>query len=152
MTSIFEVLPLEHGYAAVREAVMDVVAAAQRDGRYAIVRLREAGTIPNEKSVIVVFSPCTEAACFDALCAVRWLPENGALFPQFEGSLSLHYTEAGRTELVIHGEYIPPFSPIAGALDLMLGQRVASLTCRTLLAHIRDSVEERCSRYEKAPP
>lgn len=110
------------------------------------MRLRaEVGPATFSKNVLVTFGHANDGTQFNEVWSIHWIPENGGPFPEFNGLLALRYTSGGPAELEISGEYLPPLGAFGKGFDLVLGQRIASQTCRNLLAEIAGRIEQACA-------
>lgn len=145
MTAIFEVLVLGCGYVRARDALRSVIEALMNDGSWTTMALSaDVGPVTVKKNVQVRFARAQEATHFDELWRIDWKPENGGPYPDFNGSLSLCYSSGGAAELQLSGKYAPPLGTVGRGFDLVLGQRIASNSCRNLLKELGHRIEERC--------
>lgn len=145
MTSIFEVTPLRSAYAEARSALRDIAEAVMRDGGAWMTRLNvDLGAATVSQTVAVSFARSQELTHFDEVWAIGWAAENATLFPEFNGRLSVKYRKGALAQLEVYGEYTPP--PAAGKdFDLVVGHRLASKTCKTLLTELAGLIEVRLS-------
>ena len=137
MTSIFEVLVLDKQYAAARAALRGIIESMIAAGRQTMKLHTDVGPIKLHKNISVTFEHANEGTRFDEVWSIHWEPENGGPFPEFAGWLSV--------------QYAPPLGAFGKGFDLMLGQRIASRTCKNLLADIADLVQDRRKRLTKSP-
>lgn len=141
MTTVFEVLRLASDYASARAALRAHVERAMALQPYRMPLHLEVGRAALHKVVLVTFSRDANGTHFDEVWAIRWTPEHGGPFPDFRGYLSVQYASDGRAQLEIRGEYAPPLGALGRGFDLIAGQRIASLTCRNVLADFALRIE-----------
>jgi len=102
------------------------------------------------KNVIVTFAPATDPMHFDQPWALRWTPEGGGPYPDFEGELTVRADEDYITSILeLRGSYLPPGGILGAAFDRTLGAKIASATARSLLADLASRMEERHARDER---
>jgi hypothetical protein len=69
-----------------------------------------------------------------------WEPSGGGPFPTFSGSLKIHPLGM-QTEIVLSGEYQPPFGVVGEAFDAVIGKRIAEATANMLLEMLQQELE-----------
>ncbi|HTX03484.1 MAG TPA: hypothetical protein VMD07_07370 [Candidatus Acidoferrales bacterium] len=69
-----------------------------------------------------------------------WEPAGGGPFPTFTGSLRMHPLGL-HTEIVLSGEYKPPFGVVGEAFDAVIGKRIAEATAQALLDTLQQELE-----------
>ena len=80
------------------------------------------------------------------LLVLGWRAQS-RLFPDFRGGLSLRIASVDETRLTLEGTYDPPFGPLGGIFDLLLGRRLARSTMRDLLRRLGAAMEAREEEY-----
>lgn len=148
MTTVFEIFRLSSDYASARAALRTYVERAMAAGPYRLPLHLDVGHTALRKVVLVTFARDANGTHFDEVWSIRWTPEHGGPFPDFRGYLSVQYASDGRAQLEIRGEYAPPLGALGKGFDLIAGQRIASLTCRNLLADFAARIER---HGEEAP-
>lgn len=143
MTSIFEVLVLDKQYAAARAALRGIIESMVAAGWQTMKLRTDVGPVALRKNAVVTFEHANEGTRFDEVWSIHWEPENGGPFPDFTGWLSVQYAPGGLAQLEIRGEYAPPLGAVGKGFDLILGQRIASETCKNLLAELAELVQDR---------
>jgi len=96
-----------------------------------------------EREVEVAFVPLRgykgEAQLHDEL-QFTWAPVGGGPYPAFAGTMHMH-PQGSDTEIVLSGEYQPPFGVLGEAFDAVIGKRIAEATAQTLLEELREELE-----------
>jgi hypothetical protein len=69
-----------------------------------------------------------------------WEPAGGGPFPTFTGTLKMHPLGT-QTEIVLSGEYEPPFGVVGEAFDAVIGKRIAEATAQMLLDMLQLELE-----------
>jgi hypothetical protein len=88
---------------------------------------------------------------FDEPWTVTWVPHGGGPYPSFKGTLTVRADEDWTgSELELSGSYDPPFGAAGKAFDLLLGERLATATAKTLLDEIGSRFEAHYRRDEAA--
>ncbi|MDB4970209.1 MAG: hypothetical protein JWN44_5898 [Myxococcales bacterium] len=68
---------------------------------------------------------------------MKWTAaNNAALFPAMEATLSLYALAAKETHIALHGRYRPPLGLVGGALDAVVGHRVAEASVLNFLQDV----------------
>ena len=103
-----------------------------------------------QHAVLATFERVGPASGWNDTVRVKWRPDGGGPFPDFDGSLKIvadeDYTGFW---LALDGAYVPP-GGIAGKLfDAALGTRIAHATGRRLLEEIRAEMEATFGREER---
>ncbi len=70
-----------------------------------------------------------------------WEPVGGGPFPTFKGSLKMQPLGL-KTEIVLSGEYQPPFGALGEAFDAVIGKRISEATAKMLLETLQQELEE----------
>ena len=99
------------------------------------------------KEVTATFAEGADPMHFDQPWRIRWTPQGGGPYPDFDGELTVRsgedYTDA---MIELHGFYKPPGGAAGSAFDAVAGSRIAAATARQLLGEIAQQME---SRYQK---
>jgi|SRR5579872_834458 len=69
-----------------------------------------------------------------------WEPAGGGPFPTFNGTMKMHPIGLN-TEIVLSGEYQPPFGVVGEAFDAVIGKRIAEATAKMLLEMLQQELE-----------
>jgi hypothetical protein len=89
------------------------------------------------------FGPLIETTMHAYSLTVEWWPEEGRPFPSFHGTLGLEAADDyDSCRFTITGVYLPPFGALGEAFDHVIGKRIAQQSLRTLLEHMRLSLED----------
>jgi hypothetical protein len=81
-------------------------------------------------------------ASLDDLMLIRWMPEGTAVFPTFEGILTIRASgEADASLIELDGNYMPPFGVAGQVFDAAIGHRIAQATARELLKDLKRTIE-----------
>ncbi len=103
------------------------------------------------KNVVVTFAAGSDPMHFDQPWEVRWTPEGGGPYPDFDGTLTVRADEDYNTAILeLSGEYTPPGGALGAAFDRALGSRIASATAQSLLEQIATGMERRHQADERA--
>ncbi len=101
------------------------------------------------KDVTVTFSPATDPMHMDQPWRVRWTPDGGGPYPDFEGELTVRADEDYTSSILeLSGEYLPPGGAFGEAFDAVVGARIAALTGQTLLRRLADEFASRFNEEE----
>ena len=74
---------------------------------------------------------------------IEWsAAQRAALFPIMNAELSLYPLTATETQLDFLGRYAPPLGIVGGALDAMVGHRIAEASVHRLVADVADYLRE----------
>lgn len=104
-----------------------------------------------KKNVVVTFSTGADPMHFDQPWRVRWTPEGGGAYPDFEGELTVRADEDYSTSILeLRGEYAPPGGALGEAFDHVVGSKIASSTARALLDEIAAGMVAHYERDEAA--
>ena len=93
----------------------------------------------------IVEDATDEVRKHDAL-EIRWSPKHYALFPDFQGLLTVRPHQAG-SYLRIEGAYEPPFGILGRLFDALIGRALARLTLARLLRDLRVDIEARNAAF-----
>lgn len=154
MTHIYERLFLKCPYVRAREFLREALEASAGEHTVETLPLKAPlafvpGTL--EKNVLIRYERGHDPMHFDEPWTVLWTPEGGGPYPDFAGELTVRADETYRgAVLELQGDYVPPFGAVGRAFDMMLGQRIAASTARTLLRAIGDKMEQRYGLEEAA--
>jgi hypothetical protein len=117
-----------------------------KDGS-ARIRLRVSADGPT-RELSIDREVCVEArrprgeASLDDLMLITWMPEGTAVFPTFEGILTVRESgEVGTGSIELAGTYTPPFGPAGQAFDAAIGHRIAERTAREFLKDLKSTIE-----------
>jgi hypothetical protein len=103
------------------------------------------------KNVVVTFAAGTDPMHFDQPWRVRWTPEGGGPYPDFDGALTVRADEDYTTAILeLVGEYRPPGGAFGVAFDRAVGSRIAAATAQALLEEIGTNMEMRYLSDEHA--
>ncbi len=127
MTHIFERVTVKCPYGAARRFV-------QEDATHFVP------TIPH---FALQLEHAVDPLRFDERLRVHWVPEQGAILPQFSGEIVLRAdARLGDAVLELSGDYAPPFGAPGKAFDLFIGQKVASATAKSVLRKMAEAIEQ----------
>jgi hypothetical protein len=103
-----------------------------------------------QRAVSATFERVGPASGWNDTVHVKWRPEGGGPFPDFDGTLKIVPDEDySACWLALDGTYLPP-GGIAGKLfDVAVGRRIAHATGRRLLEEIKSEVEATFGREER---
>ncbi len=103
-----------------------------------------------QRGVAATFERVGPASGWNDTVHVKWRPEGGGPFPDFDGTLKIVADEDyNACWLALDGTYVPP-GGIAGRLfDAAVGTRIAHATGRRLLEQIKAEVEATFAREER---
>lgn len=103
------------------------------------------------KNVAVTIAPGTDPMHLDQPWQVRWSPEGGGPYPDFDGELTVRADEDWNSSLLeLRGTYAPPGGALGTLFDRALGNRIASATAQSLLRNVADSLESRYRAQEES--
>jgi len=103
------------------------------------------------KNVAVMITPGDDPMHMDQPWHVRWTPEGGGPYPDFDGYLTVTADEDWDTaQLELRGVYVPPGGALGRAFDRAVGRRIASATAQSLLRNVAGTLEERYREQEAA--
>jgi len=109
------------------------------------------GEMELKKNVIVTFTPGIDPMHMDQPWRVRWTPEGGGPYPDFDGELTVRADEDYTTSILeLKGEYLPPGGKLGQAFDYVVGSRIATITAQTLLKRLGSEFETRYRAEESA--
>lgn len=101
------------------------------------------------KNVVVMITPSDDPMHMDQPWHVRWTPEGGGPYPDFDGELTVRADEDWNTaQLELRGVYIPPGGALGRAFDRVVGRHIASATAQSLLRSVADTLEARYHEQE----
>lgn len=104
-----------------------------------------------KKDVVVTFLPGIDPMHMDQPWRVRWTPDGGGPFPDFDGELTVRADEDYASSILeLTGEYRPPGGALGQAFDYVLGSRIAAATSQSLLKQIAAEFEARYREEEAA--
>ena len=68
---------------------------------------------------------------------LRWSSARAAsLFPAMEAELAIYPLSRDETQIELRGRYRPPFGPVGGALDSLVGHRVAEASVHRFVTDV----------------
>jgi hypothetical protein len=152
---------VNHPYAAVRDAlVKDPVgvlrvatsAAALRARAVAAALHVNMGPLHIGAEIAVTVGDITEQTHDGPTSRVTRIPiewsaaERPALFPIMNAELSVYPLTATETQLDFLGRYEPPLGIVGGALDAMVGRRIAEASVHRLIADVANYLREHVGR------
>ena len=71
------------------------------------------------------------------IVTLRWNSARAAaLFPSMEAELAIYPLSRDETQIDLQGRYTPPFGPVGGALDSLLGHRVADASVHRFVTDV----------------
>jgi hypothetical protein len=139
-------------YARAREQLRAAIETAGPDA--AIKRLTLAlpiGGATIERRVRVNYEHGTDPMHFDEPWRVRWTPEEGGPYPDFEGELTVRADETYEGAILeLRGQYTPPLGIVGKAFDALAGSKIAATTTRGLLASLAARIEAQYRSEEAA--
>jgi hypothetical protein len=104
-----------------------------------------------ERRVRVSYERGTDPMHFDEPWRVRWTPEEGGPYPDFEGELTVRADETYEGAILeLRGTYTPPLGLVGKAFDVVAGSRIASATTRGLLGSLASQMEAQYRSEEAA--
>jgi hypothetical protein len=103
-----------------------------------------------QRAVSATFERVGPASGWNDTVSVKWRPEGGGPFPDFDGTLKIladeDYTACW---LALDGTYVPPGGLAGRLFDAAVGTRIAHATGRRLLEQIKAEVEATFGREER---
>lgn len=63
---------------------------------------------------------------------------NPRLFPEMEGEIAIYPLTATETQIEFAGRYEPPLGPLGGAIDRVVGHRIAEATIHRFVTDVAD--------------
>ncbi len=149
MTTLLQRYYLHCPYARARTHLDAALGAFAESGEHQVVRLRvpidlDGSAAGLQKDVLVQYGKGTDPLHFDEPWTVRWTPNRGGPFPDFDGTLTVRADEDFNVcVLELQGTYDPPLGIVGAAFDAVLGSRIASATAREFLRRIGRDIENR---------
>lgn len=148
MTNVRESVLLRCPYPSARHFLeTDMRAGVGRPGSLTLhLPLAGAGV---SKNVVVMMTPGTDPMHMEQPWHVRWSPEGGGPYPDFDGELTVRADEDWNSSLLeLRGVYVPPGGAFGLAFDRAVGRHIASATSKSLLEHIASGIERRYREQE----
>ncbi len=103
------------------------------------------------KNVVVLITPAEDPMHMEQPWHVRWSPEGGGPYPDFDGELTVRADEDWESALLeLRGVYSPPGGALGRLFDRAVGTRIASATARELLKGLAENLESRFREQESA--
>ncbi len=145
---IFLAVPLTRATAFLEHFLESRVAAGEHAARLEL-------TVPDlpldlQRAVSATFERVGPASGWNDTVHVKWRPEGGGPFPDFDGTLKIvpdeDYSECW---LALDGTYVPPGGAIGALFDAAVGTRIAHATGRQLLEQIKSEMEATFAREER---
>ncbi len=148
---------VNHPYSAVRDALVRdpagvlraaTNAAASRARAVATALRVKIGPLDVAAEVDVRVGTISEESHDAPMSRVTRIPiewsaaQRAALFPIMNAELSLYPLTATETQLDFLGRYAPPLGIVGGALDAMVGHRIAEASVHRLVADVADYLRE----------
>jgi hypothetical protein len=88
------------------------------------------------------FGPLIDTPVHAHTASIEWWPGEGRPFPSFHGTLAIEAAEDyDSCRLTVKGVYQPPLGKLGAAFDSVVGKRIAQVTLKTLLDHVRGALE-----------
>jgi hypothetical protein len=147
MTHLHEHRFLKCPYSRARTYLRDALEsiAQNRDPQKLTLRVPfRAGDLGLKKDVIVTYSPANDPMHFDEPWHVRWKPDGGGPYPEFEGELTIRADEDYPTSILeLTGAYTAPLGIAGAAFDAVAGSKIAAATAQDLLRTIGEAMERR---------
>jgi hypothetical protein len=154
MTTIEERLQVHCPYVRAREYLRESLEPAAKSRLPERVRLTAtlpATNIELAKYARVEYAHAIDPMHFDEPWKVHWTPENGGIYPSFEGELTVRADESYRNAVLeLKGEYLPPAGTVGRAFDAAVGKTMAHETANNILAAIGRDMESRYTAEEAA--
>ena len=148
---------VNHPYAAVRDALVKDPAgvlhaatnsAASRARAVATALQVNIGPLSIGADVAVTVGTISEQTDDTPLSPVTRIPiewsaaQRAALFPIMDAELSVYPLTATETQLDFLGRYEPPLGIVGGALDAIVGHRIAEASVHRLVADVANYLRE----------
>ena len=148
---------VNHPYAAVRDALVKDPAAVLRAATNAAAsRARDVaaalhvtiGPLDLGAEIAITVGQITEQAHDAPTSRVTRIPiewsaaRSAALFPIMKAELSVYPLTATETQLDFLGRYEPPLGIVGGALDAIVGHRIAEASVHRLVADVASYLRE----------
>jgi hypothetical protein len=148
---------VNHPYAAVREAlVKDPVGVLRAATNAAASRARDVaaalhvhvGPLEIGAEIAVTVGEISEQASESPMARVTRIPiewsaaQRAALFPIMHAELSVYPLTATETQLDLQGRYAPPLGIVGGAVDAVVGHRIAEASVHRLVADVASYLRE----------
>jgi hypothetical protein len=142
---------VNHPYAAVRDALVKDPAGVLRAATNAAASRAQAvaaalhvnlGPLNIAADIAVTVGTITEQTHEAPISPVTRIPiewsaaQRAALFPIMDAELSVYPLTATETQLDFLGRYEPPLGIVGGALDAMVGHRIAEASVHRLVADV----------------
>ena len=138
---VFVACPLAHAH----RYLADVLPTESSGGQPLALRVPPPGGHGGaelEECVTVQCAPLMDPSHESAVWRISWAPRSPAIFPAFDGRISIKGGEDYRTcRLVLEGSYEPPLGLPGRVFDAALGHRIAQTTVRELLRTIAERME-----------
>lgn len=153
-TNIREEYIVHCPYARAREQLRDAIESAGPGAPIGALTLAlPIGGATIERRVRVNYERGKDPMHFDEPWRVRWTPEEGGPYPDFEGELTVRADETYNDAILeLRGTYTPPLGLAGKAFDAVAGFRIAAKTTRGLLASLGGRMEARYRSEEAAKP
>ena len=154
MTTIYERRLLECPYVRAREYLRESYEKAAE--RHDVLRLPLSvpmSPLPGaiQKNVLIWYERGDDPMHFDEPWNVKWTPEGGGPYPDFNGQMTVRADDSYRHAILeLRGEYMPPLGAVGRGFDLLAGSKIASVTARRLLEQIGTEMEGRYRAEESA--
>ena len=148
---------VNHPYAAVRDALVKdpagvlraaTSAAASRAKAVAAALHVKLGPVDLGAEIAVTVGKISEQTHDAPISPVTRIPiewsaaQRAALFPIMNAELSVYPLTATETQLDFLGRYEPPLGILGGALDAMVGHRIAEASVHRLVAEVASYLRE----------
>jgi hypothetical protein len=148
---------VNHPYAAVRDALVKdpagvlraaTTAAASRARAVAAALHVNIGPLDIGAEIAVTVGEIREQTLDAPMSRVTRIPiewvaaHRAALFPIMNADLSLYPLTATETQLDFLGRYEPPFGILGGALDAVVGHRIAEASVQRLVTDVANYLRE----------
>jgi hypothetical protein len=154
MTTIDEQLQVQCPYVRAKQYLHESVEPAAQSGLPERVRLAASVPATNvelSKHVRVEYSAGTDPMHFDEPWKLRWTPENGGIYPAFQGELTVRADESYRRAILeLKGDYVPPAGAVGRVFDVAFGKSIARETAQNVLRAIARVMEARYTAEESA--
>jgi len=148
---------VNHPYAAVRDALVKDPAAVLRAATNAAASRAKAvaaalhvniGPLNIAADIAVTVGTISEQTHDTPMSPVTRIPiewsaaQRAALFPIMDAELSVYPLTATETQLDFLGRYEPPLGIVGGALDAIVGHRIAEASVHRLVADVASYLRE----------
>lgn len=95
-----------------------------------------------DREVRVEARAARDADDLNDIIEIAWMPEGIAVFPRFDGSLTVSGEDDPNVSYIeLDGAYTPPFGATGQLFDAAIGRRIAQATAREFLKDVKAAIE-----------